>query len=82
MATCMMESKAIPPKFWAEAINCASWRLTNILMESLLSKLGVDTILMCPTLGFFALKLGLEFHLKREMIWNPKFKNVYFFGYS
>ena len=25
MATCMMESKNLPPKFWAEAINCASY---------------------------------------------------------
>ena len=25
MATCMMEAKTLPPKFWAEAINCASY---------------------------------------------------------
>ena len=25
MATCMMESKTLPPKFWDEAINCASY---------------------------------------------------------
>ena len=25
MATCMMEANTLPPKFWAEAINCASY---------------------------------------------------------
>ena len=25
METCMMEAKTLPPKFWAEAINCASY---------------------------------------------------------
>ena len=25
MATYMMEAKTLPPKFWAEAINCASY---------------------------------------------------------
>ena len=25
MATCMMEAKTLPPKFWAEAINYASY---------------------------------------------------------
>ena len=25
MATCMLESKTLPPKFWDEAINCASY---------------------------------------------------------
>ena len=25
MATCMLESKTLPPNFWAEAINCASY---------------------------------------------------------
>ena len=25
MATCMMEAKKFPPKFWAKAINCASY---------------------------------------------------------
>ena len=25
MATCMLESKTLPPKFWVEAINCASY---------------------------------------------------------
>ena len=25
MATCMMEAKTLPPNFWAEAINCASY---------------------------------------------------------
>ena len=25
METCMMEDKALPPKFWSEAINCASY---------------------------------------------------------
>ena len=25
METCMMEAKNLPPKFWAEAINCASY---------------------------------------------------------
>ena len=25
MATCMMEAKTLPPKFWAEDINCASY---------------------------------------------------------
>ena len=25
IATCMMEAKNFPPKFWAEAINCASY---------------------------------------------------------
>ena len=25
MATCMMEAKNLPPNFWAEAINCASY---------------------------------------------------------
>ena len=25
MATCMMDSKTLPPKFWAKAINCASY---------------------------------------------------------
>ena len=25
MATCMMEAKTLPPKFWAEAINCTAY---------------------------------------------------------
>ena len=25
MATCMMEAKTLPPKFWVEAIKCASY---------------------------------------------------------
>ena len=25
MATCMMEAKNLPPKYWAKAINCASY---------------------------------------------------------
>ena len=25
MATCMMEAKTLPPKYWAEAINCATY---------------------------------------------------------
>ena len=25
MATCMMEAKTLPPKYWAEAINCAAY---------------------------------------------------------
>ena len=25
METCMMEDKALPPKFWADAIKCASY---------------------------------------------------------
>ena len=25
MATCMMEDKILPPKFWSEAINCVSY---------------------------------------------------------
>ena len=24
-ATCMMEAKTLPPKYWAEAINCAAY---------------------------------------------------------
>ena len=54
--------------------------LKNILMESLLSNLGVDTSLICLTLGFLALKLGLEFHQKRGRIWNPKVKSDYLLG--
>ena len=54
--------------------------LTNIFIESLLYNLGVDTILMCPTLGFFALNLGLEFHQNRGRVWNPKVNNSYLLG--
>ena len=25
MATCMMEAKTLPPKYWTEAINCAAY---------------------------------------------------------
>ena len=35
MATCMMESKTFPPKFWTEAINCASY-IHNRLPQKLL----------------------------------------------
>ena len=54
--------------------------LTSILMESLLSKIGVDTSLMCLISRFLALKIELEFQQKRGRIWNPKFKSVYLLG--
>ena len=31
--TFMMEAKTLPPKFWAEAINCASYILNRVLSK-------------------------------------------------
>ena len=35
MATCMMESKNLPPIFWVEAINCASYIQNRVLHKQL-----------------------------------------------
>ena len=85
MATCMMESKNLPPKFWAKPINRASYIQNKVPHKQL------DGITPFKSWSghkpdvtkfkFFGSKAwGLEFQLKTERLCNPKSKSAYLLG--
>ena len=84
MATCMMEAKTLPPKFWAEAINCASYIHNRAAHKNIDGMTPFESWSGHkpdgPISGFLAQRLGLEFQLKRERLCSPKSKSSYIFG--
>ena len=84
METCMMEAKTLPPKFWAEAKNCAAYiqnwvphkQLDGMTPFEAWSGHKPDV----THFRIFAQGLGLEFQQKRGRICSPKAKSVYLLG--
>ena len=85
MATCMMEDKTLPPKFWDEAIKCASYIQNRVPHKKIYGITPFEAQSWHKPdethfLGFLAQRLGLEFQLKRGRICNPKYKTAYLLG--
>ena len=61
MATYMMEAKTLPPKYWAEAINCAAYIQNRVPHKQLDGMTPFEAWSGHKLSGFLAQRLGLEF---------------------
>ena len=84
MATYMLEAKNFPPKFWAEAIKCASYIQNRVPRKHLDGMTPFEAWsghkLDVTHFRILAQRLGLEFQLKRGRLRNPKAKSAYLLG--
>ena len=86
MATCMLESKTLPPKFWAEAINCASY------IQNRMPRKQLDGVTPFEAWGghkpdvshfkIFGSRAWARIRLDKSRALEPKIQELLFVGYS
>ena len=84
MATCMMEAKTFPPKYWAEAIKCAAYIQNRVPHKQLDGMTPFESWSgHKPDVTHFRIfgsKASTRIPTKKRRISNPKVKSAYLLG--